>query len=407
MPPSVLIADLLDYLVMAIAADANDPAQLATARRRLLVEHPLQPFAARYFTIGGDRRVTSSNSEYCDALNNAAAETIVNRAMSVEADAVDSDDDGDSDDDDKLIAQRQRFFSTPLPRPEPQWQSVSLTQLQRFFANPCRYLLQQRLGLRMLGKTSVLQDDEPFIAEWSGMRALEKRLYPLFLDGVNYADIAAMAAAGNELPGGVPGQQIRHTVLQQLQQFVSALAQATMTPCLPPQEYVLPFDLDGERWTLTSNFSDLRSEGLIRSRYDQARPADYLCGWIDHLAMNAALPDGVVGDTLWLSRDGSYRLRPTESAREILGELMRLYRQGLSTPLHFFPKSAWAYQRKGGDLAAARKTWLHTARTPHAEQTDPAYELALRGTGDALNADFEHAARTVFAPLLHYLEESR
>ena len=405
MPPSVLIADLLDYLVAAIAVDANDPAQLALARRRLLVEHPLQPFAARYFTVGADARIASSNSEYCDALNNAAAQTSVSRPATVEADAIDSDD--DDGDDDEPTAQTPRFFSAPLPRPEPHWQSVSLDQLQRFFANPCRYLLQQRLGMRMLGKTSVLQDDEPFIADWTGLRALEKRLLPLFLDGVNYADIKALAAAGNELPGGLPGQQILDTVLHQLQQFSSALKEATSTPCLPPQQNTLPFDLDGESWILTSNFSDLRPEGLIRSRYDEVRPADYLSGWIDHLAMNATLPSGVAGNTLWLSRDGSYRLRPTESAREILGELLRLYRQGLSTPLHFFPKAAWAYQRKGGDLAAARKTWLHTVRTPHAEQTDPAYQLTLRGTGDALDAQFEHAARNVFEPLLQHLEESR
>ena len=45
LPPSVLVAELLDILVPAIAADPASPSSLAPARQRLVVEHPLQPFS--------------------------------------------------------------------------------------------------------------------------------------------------------------------------------------------------------------------------------------------------------------------------------------------------------------------------------------------------------------------------
>lgn len=411
MPPSVLIADLLDYLVPAIATDANDMQQLAVARKRLLVEHPLQPFAAAYFTAGGDARIGSSNSEYCDAIKQSAARPAGNAPVAALPGSSGNDDedndDNDSDDDVLAAVHVQRFFSNDLPPPEPHWRTVSLDQLQRFFSNPSRYLLQQRLGMRMLGAADALQDDEPFIADWNGLRALETRLLPLFLGGATPADIQAMAEAGNELPSGLPRQQILQRVLKQLQQFAQTLAAATDLPTLPTQQRTLSVDIDGEVWTVTATFTDLRPTGLVRSRYDDTRPADYLSGWIDHLVMNAALPAGVIGETLWLSRDGSYRLRATDSAEQMLGNLIRLYRYGLSTPLHFFPKAAWAFQHNSGGIAAARKKWLLTARTPHAEQADPAYQLALRGIDDALDSHFEIAARTVFEPLLQHLEDAR
>ena len=405
MPPSVLIADLLDYLVPAITSDATDVQQLLAARQRLLVEHPLQPFSATYFTAAPGSRMTSSNTEYCEALKQIATHPPAKSSATAILDTIDGDDEASDDDIDTAIS--ERFFNGPLAPPEPHWHTVTLDQLQRFFANPCRYLLQQRLGMRMLDTDSVLQDDEPFVADWTALRTLEQRLLPMFLTGVARTDIIAMAQAGNELPSGPAGRQALDIVLSQLQQFTDAVAQSSMISPLPPQQYVLPFDLDGQTWTLTTTFSDLRVSGLVRSRYDETRPVDYLSGWLDHLVMNAALPEGVIGETLWLSRNGSYRLRPTDSARQILGELLRLYRHGLSTPLHFFPKSAWAFQRKNGDIAAARQKWLHTARTPHAEQNNPAYQLALRGIADPLDADFEFAASTVFAPLLQHLEDAR
>ena len=392
---------------------------MATARQRLLVEHPLQPFAAAYFTAGGDARIISSNQEYCDALKQLAAGSENDATVADSFKKSGSDDDDDHDDHDvddegdenndkaSSALHVHRFFSSPLPAPEPHWHCISLDQLQRFFANPCRYLLQQRLGMRMIGAAETLQDNEPFIADWNGLRALEARLLPLFLDGVSYADIVVMAQAGNELPSGLQGRQLLQSVLKQMQKFVDKLIEVSATAPLPIQQRTLAFDIDGEHWSLTATFTDLRANGLIRSRYDDTRPVDYLSGWIDHLAMNAAHFDDVISETLWLSRDGSYRLRAIDSAHQMLSNLIRLYRYGLTTPLHFFPKAAWAFQHNAGGIAAARKKWLATARTPHAEQSDPAYQLALRGIADALDDDFECAARTIFGPVIEHVEDVR
>ena len=403
MPPSVLLADLLDYLVPAIATDATDAACLVAARRRLLIEHPLQPFSASYFSVTGDTRISSSNIEYCDALQQAvAADTPATTSTQVD-DATDDDDETEVDNSQDAA----RFFGVPLSPPGPEWRQVSLEKLKQFFVNPCQYLLQERLGIRLLRDADMLEDDEPFMPDRNALHALEKRLLPLFLAGAPIEDIAALAAAGIELPGGTIGQQTLITVIGAMQQFASTLARATQLPCLPAQQTDLYIDLDGETWQLDTTILDRRAGGLVRSRYGVTRPADYVAGWIDHLALNATLPVGTVGETMWLSSDGSYRLHPTEDARRYLAELLALYRYGLSQPLHFFPKTAWTYYTRSGSLAAARNTWQQTARRPFAEQAHPAYRLALRGIADPLDAEFQQTARTVFAPLHACLEDAR
>jgi exodeoxyribonuclease V gamma subunit len=76
-------------------------------------------------------------------------------------------------------------------------------------------------------------------------------------------------------------------------------------------------------------------------------------------------------------------------------------------PLHFFPKSAWAYIRRDHSLAAARQRWQNSSNPAWGEAADPAFQLALRGLADPLDAAFEDCASTVFGPLLDYLEDSR
>lgn len=81
LPPSVLVAELLDLLVPATAAvAAPQPADpqalaeaLAAARRRLVVEHPLQPFSIEAFDAGGDPRRRSHHREFAEALRASLA----------------------------------------------------------------------------------------------------------------------------------------------------------------------------------------------------------------------------------------------------------------------------------------------------------------------------------------------
>jgi exodeoxyribonuclease V gamma subunit len=163
-------------------------------------------------------------------------------------------------------------------------------------------------------------------------------------------------------------------------------------------------------WQLAGALGDLRPAGLVRYRYDEVRPTDYLAGWISHLFLCAAAPDGcpvcrppgtrATAATAWRPCDES-------TARAHLGRADR--------PLPTWPVGAAALlpeKRLGlhqrNSLAAARPldnnrnaAWGESRRSGI-----PAWRC--RGVAEPLDwNDFEHCAQTVFAPLLDYLEDPR
>ncbi|HMA31456.1 MAG TPA: exodeoxyribonuclease V subunit gamma [Casimicrobiaceae bacterium] len=421
LPPSVLVAELLDYCAAATDRAPFTPESLQAARARLVVLHPLQAFSLDCFEPDADPRRRSFNDEYCEALRqrlgaaafraDAAAATgggLAAAASDQERAALaQSGDEDEAEDGNAATEPQQRFFQLPLASPGPEFREVTLDNLLRFFANPCRYLLRERLGIALPQGDEELQDDEPFLPDWPARDALAKRVLPRLLEGASVAEVREFARAGIEYPDGRLGDIELERELQRLAAFARSVAPALAEPPVAPASATLDFTIGGESWRLTGGFGDLRPSGLIRQRYDDARARDYLSGWIAHLFVNAMAPAGVTTQTTWHSRDGRYVLPPIDDARERLDGLLGLYREGLRRPLHFFPKSAWKYVSEGGNLSRAAGAWHTTRFNEHGEDRDPAYRLALRGVEDPLDDEFTECAKAVFRPLLDVIADDR
>ncbi len=220
--------------------------------------------------------------------------------------------------------------------------------------------------------------------------------------------LLALARAGGEYPPGVLGDGALQAELHRLRGFATAVSAASASPALAPQLSRIEVALGAERWTLTAPFPSLRRDGLLRHRYDDTRPADYLAAWLMHLALCAAPVAGVACATRGLSRDGEFRFRAVDAgeAHRLLRDALALYREGLMRPLHFFPKSAWAYVTNGDSLAKAQARWMG-GRPGHGEASDPAYRLALRGVAVPLDDSFRALATGVLGPLLQHLDDAR
>lgn len=417
LPPSVLVDELLDTLAAACADTPGEPDALHVARRRLLVEHPLQPFAADYFTSSerGDPRLTSFNEDYAEALASrlsTAPVSVVDEGVQ----AFEREDEGEEGVAPDGAGEAAPFFVSPLPPPDEGWRRVELFQLVRFFANPCRYLLRERVGLDLPEAEEELDDVEPMLPDWPGQQALAQRLLPVLLaagqdsgDDSEPAALAELARAGGEYPAGTLGELALARELARLRAFAVRLRGLEAGEALPAHVAHIDGVLDGEDWSLVAAFTDLRPHGLLRARYDDTRAADYLGAWIAHLALCADPPAGVACETHGLSRDGEFRFHalPVERARGALMALLALYRQGLSQPLHFFPKSAWAYITNGEDPAKAVGKWTGGNHPEFGEARDPAYRLALRGETGLPDERFFELAGDVLHPLLEHLDDPR
>ena len=397
LPPSVLVAELLELLLPAIAADAGDAAALQQARRRLVIEHPLQPFALAAFDVDADPRLRSHDRELAAALRASLA------APPQPGSGAAPDAELDTEDDEATVADASSlFFAAPLPPAGPPWRRVDLAQLIAFFRNPCRVLLRRRLGVELASEADVLQDDEPFVADRRVCQALSRRLLPLLLGGADPARLPALARAGSDWPDGQLGAAQLQLELQALQDFATRLRAALAEPCVGPHTLTLDLALQGEAWRLQADMADLRASGLLRWRDGEPRATDYLQAWLQQLALCAAAPPGVALRTRWLWPGGEFHFERCADATEQLHALLALYRHGLCEPLRFFPRAAWMRLDKG--LDAARREWRPSLYAPYAEGADAAYTLALRGVDEPLDAEFERLAAAVFAPLRAHLQ---
>jgi len=398
-PPSVVVAELIETLLPALARRPGDARALAEARQHLIVEHPLQAFAESNFR-GGDPRQRSFNRELCEALRHALAEP-----APVPEESVTGDDAEQEDDDASTGRGVARFFAAPLAAPGPEWHRVSLDQLQQFFRNPCHFLLRQRLGMSLYREEGSVPDEEPFTPDFLPRQALAERLLPQAMQGLGAEELGRLAQAGIEYPPGALGSAALKDEMGSLQRFALEVRDATQAARLPPLTVDLPFTLDGEDWQLAAPLTERRQAGLVLHRYDDTRPTDYLAAWLTHLVAAAASPTPI--ETRWISRNGSFRFTHCSDARSILERLLALYRRGLSDPIHFFPKSAWKYIQSGRNLGEARKVWHANWGTIPGEDSHAAYKLALRGIGDPLDADFQACAETVFGSADAYLDDPR
>lgn len=402
-PPSVVVAELIETLLPALAREPGDPRALADARRRLLVEHPLQAFDARYFRDAEPRR-RSYNRELCEALRHALA--MPASAAADETAFLDAEPNEQSDQDDMPAGRTTaRFFAAPLAAPGAEWRRVSLDQLQRFFHNPCRFLLNERLGMSLYREAGTVADEEPFLPDVPSRRALAERLLPQAMEGLGARELIRLAQAGIEYPPGALGSAALQDEMGSLQRFALEVRDTTRAPPLPPLAVDLPFLLDGEDWQLATLLTERRETGLVLHRYDDTRPTDYLAAWLTHLVAAATSPAPT--ETRWISRDGSFRFTDCRDARAVLETLLALYRRGLSEPIHFFPKSAWKYIQSGRDVGKAQQVWHPGWGDARGEDAHEAYRLALRGVGAPLDADFKACAETVFGPARDHLDDPR
>lgn len=399
LPASVLVSELIETLVPAIANDPTSPTSRDEARRRIVIEHPLQPFSTRCFASDSDPRARSFNRELCDALRHGLTAT---------PELPLTDTDAANDEDEERSAELVgAFFRAPLAEPGDEWRDVSLDTLIRFLRNPCRFLLRERLGVERAGAEAELADEEPFLADFEGRQSLADCLLPHYFSGMGDADLERLALAGLEYPPGAFGELLLKRELKALKDFAERVKAASTVPTSSPRHDTLSFDLDGESWRLSAAFADLRPAGIVRQRYDDTRATDYLTGWLSHLFLCAARPEGVARQTLWLSRDGHFRLNPCDDPNAVLTSLLHLYRRGLREPIHFFPKSAWQYIANDRNLFRAQTAWRSTRERPWGEEGNPYYRLALRGVPDPIDDDFIACADAVFGTMLRCLEDPR
>jgi len=328
-PPAVPVGELLD--VIDATARVQDGSR---ARERVLVQHPLQPFDPRNFTLGelvpgrhwGFDRVTLRGAQALGAPRTAPPP----------------------------------FLREPLP--EVRAPLVELDDLVRFAEHPVRAFLRQRLGI-MLGDFDdevgdALTVELDHLEQWGvGTRLLEGRLAGADMD----ACVAAEVARGLLPPGrlGDPVLDRLKPTVEQLAGYALRVAEGASRSLDVKLELGDGRILSG---TVPGMFGDL----LRVVQYSRVGPKHRIALWVRWLALTAAYPNRPIQAVLLgRARTGADRGAAVtrcwlpeisaEEAREQLDVLLDLHARGLREPLPIACATSAAYVR-GGE-APACKAW--------------------------------------------------
>ncbi|MDR0933774.1 MAG: hypothetical protein LBM56_01620, partial [Burkholderiaceae bacterium] len=106
-------------------------------------------------------------------------------------------------------------------------------------------------------------------------------------------------------------------------------------------------------------------------------------------------------------RDGRILFPPCDKTEAItrLAELLRLYRQGLTEPLRFFPASANAYIANDNRIDKAHAQWETGYGGYPGEGDDPFNRLATRGMAEPLDEVFAECAQKVLSPMQDHMSK--
>jgi len=333
--------------------------------------HPLQAFSRRYF--GGRERLFS----YSEDLRNAAVLAGTGRR------------------------EPEPFIVDALPHPEEDFHAIELESLLRFYRNPARHLLRERLNIRLETAEEEIEAREPFELAPLANYGLKQRLLKVGLRD-EAEDVIALERAAGVLPHGRMGEIMFERERDAVARFVARVAPALRAQKLDP----IAFDIEVGTVRLTGVLQDPSPDGLLAFRAANVTANDRVSAWIRHLVLNIVAPKGVALETRCIGQDRILTFGPVKTARATLEALIDLYFQGLRRPLHFFPRSASVYAEVGEINSRVRNVWEGSPRSedPTGERDNPYFRLAFRGL-QPLDQEFERTARIVFEPMRDALTE--
>ncbi len=367
-PPSVLVAQLRDYLAAGWRAVDGDGALLL---RQRTTEHPLQPFSRRYFD-GGSLHTHAREWFAAHDPGHAAAAAAVPAGGRVAA-AADT--------------------------------ALGLRDLAALLRNPVKLYFRRSLDVDFDDAGAGVLDDEPFVLDGLDRHRALRRLLddpqqlPRRLDG-----LAADAVLPWARPGAQAAQELAALARPMLRSWRALGAQHDG----PTHKLALRFDdgatrlddwVDGLRGQPPA-WIELTASTLLRGR--KVRADCLLDAWLRAVAC-AACAQPLGG---WLiGPDAVLRLPPLEPepARDYLRAVLRSWREALRTPLPWTLRTALA-SAAGDD---ARTVYEGRRGGTPGEGSEPCMARVYPDFA-ALCADPRHLrdSQTLFAPLLAWAREA-
>lgn len=353
-PASVLIGQLRDHLAHGwqLASAASDDKRDAGEQliHALTLEHPLQPFSARYFHQGTG--LFSYAREWQQLHGGPQAAQVA-------------------------------VGLTPFEPEEP----LSLTQLQDFLRHPVRHFFSQRLNVFFESAEAPVADEEPFVLDALERYSLSESLLvaamarPTEIEHVLQAQALRLQGSGL-LPMAGFGECLQAELIEPLPDLLQRHAQLLVLWPTPVNS-ALPISFEYRQLALEGWLGGLHQRadggllsittipnaiGSIRSR----KWHRLIRTWVTHLAACAV---GLPLSSAVVASDDTLLLAPINqaAAQETLGNLLLARQAGMSEPLPVAVKTAFAWLAQNDPAkaqAAACKAYEGDGQTSDGERRE-------------------------------------
>ena len=162
-----------------------------------------------------------------------------------------------------------------------------------------------------------------------------------------------------------------------------------------------PLEVDFQlgEFHLTGRLERLWPHRQLHYRCAKLKMKDQMRSWIEHIVLNAMAASGYPLETTLVMSSDIRNFTASSGAASHLEKLLTYYWQGHSRPLHFFPRSSFAYAAKES-LDAARKEWRDdTFNRYPGEGSEPAIRRCF-GSAEPFDDEFCSLAVELLKPML-------
>ncbi|MET4694051.1 exodeoxyribonuclease V subunit gamma [Endozoicomonas lisbonensis] len=369
--PSVLVTELLDYI------DQNYTINDLSIKHHLLTEHTLQPFSPGNFLPdrqSADNPLFSYAREWLPAARRDEINTTA-------------------------------FIDTALPEEKDRQDVLELSELLRFYRNPCKSFCNRRLKVFFEDSDEALEETEPFIIGGLDAYQLKLRVLDDLLEKGHTDDVYRTLKAVGWLPHGAFGDLLLEEQETGLADLSEQVKSRTRKPDGNEKEESVEVNLKLGELQLTGWLKNIYNNSLVRYRPAKVKGKDLMLTWIEHLCLCACSDQPAITHLLSIEKPIIYQVVEKEDALEQLQELIRQYQQGQKAPLAFFPETArsWVFADEAKAESAAYSAY--EGGYNHDGERRDAYMSRCYPTLEPVYDAMTELAQTLMQPMQPYLEE--
>jgi len=340
--PSSLLSELLDCLA------AMHPEQ-KEFRKEFVLQHPLQAFSS-------DNEKDPRRFRFDPAWKASASAT----------------DDVDF-----------RFVSSAFTSaPEPQSNTiVEWSVFKKFFRDPSRYFLENRLGLRLEQSEEALAEHESF-GNPSGLQRyqLQHAVFNALIadDTPSDAELLSLLRSQALLPPGFSAETVLYKTLSETRSQAMRFRQWRKG-----EPSTLAFELPLDRFVLQGSLADIYPAGVARVKFGKMSGRHHLAHGLDALLLSALQSGKNVVEFIELQEDRPLqRVRPSHdanTAKQHLNALLALFSLGSEQPLPFYADASFNYVKNKYFQADSFNEIAWASALKAAPGKDIWWNTALRG----------------------------